>query len=52
MSRIHDLLDELGITIDPQLFELALIHRSYAYENGRSRTTSVSSSSVTRCWAS
>jgi ribonuclease III len=34
MSRIHDLLDELGITIDPQLFELALIHRSYAYENG------------------
>ena len=35
MSRIHDLLDELGITIDPQLFELALIHRSYAYENGQ-----------------
>ena len=34
MSRIHDLLDELGITIDPQLFELALVHRSYAYENG------------------
>jgi len=34
MSRIHDLFDELGITIDPQLFELALIHRSYAYENG------------------
>ena len=34
MSRIHTLLDELGVTIDPQLFELALVHRSYAYENG------------------
>ncbi len=34
MSRIHDLLDELGITIDPQLFELALVHRSFSYENG------------------
>ncbi len=34
MSRIHDLLDDLGITIDPQLFELALVHRSYSYENG------------------
>ena len=34
MSRIHDVLDELGITIDPQLFELALVHRSYAYEHG------------------
>lgn len=34
MSRIQDLLDELGITIDPQLFELALVHRSYAYEHG------------------
>ncbi len=34
MSRIHDQLAELGITIDPQLFELALVHRSYAYENG------------------
>ena len=34
MSRIHDLLDELGIAIDPQLFELALVHRSFAYENG------------------
>ncbi len=34
MSRIHDLLDELGIIIDPQLFELALIHRSYSYEHG------------------
>ncbi|MFT3861537.1 ribonuclease III [Micropruina sp.] len=34
MSRIHDQLGELGIVIDPQLFELALVHRSYAYENG------------------
>ena len=34
MSRIHDQLDELGITIDPQLFELALVHRSYSYEHG------------------
>ena len=35
MSRVHELLAELGITIDPQLFELALIHRSYSYENGQ-----------------
>lgn len=35
MSRIHELLGELGITIDPQLFELALIHRSYSYEHGQ-----------------
>jgi len=34
MSRIHELLDELGITIDPRLFELALVHRSFSYENG------------------
>ncbi|MFT4295336.1 MAG: ribonuclease III [Micropruina sp.] len=34
MCRIHDVLAELGITIDPQLFELALVHRSYSYENG------------------
>lgn len=34
MSRAEDLLAELGITMDPQLFELALTHRSYAYENG------------------
>lgn len=35
MSRIHDVLDGLGIAIDPQLFELALVHRSYSYENGQ-----------------
>lgn len=34
MSRIDALLDELGISIDPQLLELALTHRSFAYENG------------------
>jgi len=28
------LLRELGIVIDPQLYRLALTHRSYAYENG------------------
>ncbi|HBX82833.1 MAG: ribonuclease III [Propionibacteriaceae bacterium] len=34
MSRAVALLDTLGIECDPQLFELALTHRSYAYENG------------------
>jgi ribonuclease-3 len=28
------LLEELGIEIEPQLYELALTHRSYAYEQG------------------
>lgn len=28
------LLRELGIVLDPQLYRLALTHRSYAYENG------------------
>lgn len=28
------LFEELGIEIDPQLYELALTHRSFAYENG------------------
>lgn len=32
-SRIHDILDELGIALDPQLFELALTHRSWAFEH-------------------
>ena len=27
-------MNELGIDIDPQLYQLALTHRSYAYENG------------------
>ncbi len=34
MSRARELLSELGIEIDPQLYQLALTHRSYAYENG------------------
>ncbi|WP_203566758.1 ribonuclease III [Aestuariimicrobium ganziense] len=34
MSRFHQLLDELGVPMDAQLFELALTHRSWAYENG------------------
>ncbi len=34
MSRTRRLLEELGIEIDPQLYSLALTHRSYAYENG------------------
>ena len=38
MSRLTDLLDELGIVIDPQLLELAFTHRSWAYENGRGAT--------------
>ena len=34
MSRFDDLLLELGVPMDAGLFELALTHRSYAYENG------------------
>ena len=33
-SRVHELCDELGIDLDPQLVGLALTHRSWAYENG------------------
>lgn len=33
-SRIATLLNELGVELDPQLVELALTHRSWAYENG------------------
>lgn len=33
-AGFNELISELGVTIDPQLFELALTHRSYAYENG------------------
>lgn len=32
--RLRDLLDRLAVDIDPGLLELALTHRSYAYENG------------------
>lgn len=34
MRRIGELLEVLGIEIDPRLLQLALTHRSYAYENG------------------
>lgn len=34
MSRFNDLLGELGVQVDAELLELALTHRSYAYENG------------------
>jgi ribonuclease-3 len=34
MSRLHTVLEELGIRVDAQLFALAFVHRSYAYENG------------------
>lgn len=31
--RVHHVLTELGIEVDPQLVELALTHRSWAYEH-------------------
>lgn len=34
LSRFEELLEELGVRVDPQLLELALTHRSWAYENG------------------
>lgn len=34
MSRFTHLLQQLGVPMDAQLFELALTHRSWAYENG------------------
>ncbi|HET9128817.1 MAG TPA: ribonuclease III [Propionibacteriaceae bacterium] len=34
MSRFDDLLLELGVHVDAELLELAITHRSYAYENG------------------
>ncbi|WP_461109955.1 ribonuclease III [Tessaracoccus terricola] len=34
MSRLTQQLEELGVHVDTQLFELACTHRSYAYENG------------------
>lgn len=33
-GRALQLIEQLGIDLDPQLFELAMTHRSYAYENG------------------
>ena len=32
------MLNELGIDMDPQLMDLAMTHRSWAYENGRGAT--------------
>ncbi|OYO17312.1 ribonuclease III [Enemella dayhoffiae] len=34
MAGIEQLCTELGVPMDPQLFVLALTHRSFAYENG------------------
>jgi len=34
VTRATELLAQLGISVDPQLYELAFTHRSFAYENG------------------
>lgn len=34
MSRLISELEELGVEVDAQLFELSFTHRSYAYEHG------------------
>lgn len=33
-TLLAEQLSKLGVQVDTQLFELALVHRSYAYENG------------------
>ncbi|MDO5736046.1 MAG: ribonuclease III [Propionibacteriaceae bacterium] len=38
MSRLEQKLDELGVLVDAQLFDLAFTHRSWAYENGRAES--------------
>lgn len=35
MTALHAYLNELGVQMDAQLFELAFAHRSWAYENGQ-----------------
>ncbi len=35
VSSLAEKLQELGVQVDAQLFELAFTHRSWAYENGR-----------------
>lgn len=35
MSRLEEVFSELGVEIDTQLLQLAFVHRSFAYENGR-----------------
>lgn len=34
VTAFERLLEKLGITLDPEIFELARLHRSWAYENG------------------
>jgi ribonuclease III len=34
VGRALQLIEQLGIDLDPQLFRLAMTHRSYAYEHG------------------
>lgn len=34
MSRLQQQIEQLGVEVDAQLFELSFTHRSYAYENG------------------
>lgn len=34
-TALHTYLDQLGVRMDAQLFELAFAHRSWAYENGQ-----------------
>ncbi len=34
MTSARQLFEQLGIELDPELYQLALTHRSYAYENG------------------
>jgi len=38
VSQLAGVLDQLGIRVDAQLMDLALTHRSWAYENGRGAT--------------
>lgn len=38
MTRLQDQLDELGVHVDAQLFDLAFTHRSFAFENGRTES--------------
>ncbi|MDR0960885.1 MAG: ribonuclease III [Propionibacteriaceae bacterium] len=38
MNRVEEAFARLGIVVDPQLFDIALTHRSWAYENGRGPT--------------
>ena len=35
LNKLTALLDELGVQVDTQLFELAFTHRSFAFEHGR-----------------